>query len=506
MKKHQTLFLVLTLIISLFITPLSSLAATTDTSSSATNSSTSSQGSSSQVGDTLQQVKQRGTLVVGMSCDYPPYEFTTKQDGKTKYVGFEVELAKQFAKDLGVKLEIKNMDFDSLLVALETGKVDCVIAGLNATAERKKSVDFSNVYYTGDNYFLVNKADKSQYTSIKDFKGKTIGAQNGTTQYTIIKDDIPGAHVKGLAKLTQLVLALQSHKVDAVLCDAATARAYASNNHDLAAVKAKFSFHMPGTAMAFKKGDSSLLNAGNQTIKKVKEKDLINKVYLPKAASYMQTYHKNNTVLSYWRYFAKGIEYTLIITIISVFFGFLLGILFALMRLSKNKLLHSVAVCYIEFIRGTPMMVQVMFVYFGIGAIIQSLPALASGIIAVSINSGAYVAEIIRSGIQSVEQGQTEASRSLGMSRKQSFQYVVLPQALKNIWPALGNEFITLLKDSSIVSVIGVGELMYETQLVQSATYKGVLPLFITMIIYFILTFTTSNILRHFERKMNHAE
>ena len=92
------------------------------------------------------------------------------------------------------------------------------------------------------------------------------------------------------------------------------------------------------------------------------------------------------------------------------------------------------------------------------------------------------------------------------MSKKQSFQYVILPQALKNIWPALGNEFITLLKDSSIVSVIGVGELMYQTQLVQSATYKGVLPLFITMIIYFILTFTTSNILRYFERKMNHAE
>lgn len=504
MKKHQALFLVLTLIISLFVTPLTSLAATNN-SSSVTSSGTSAQ-STSQTDDKLQQVKQKGTLVVGMSCDYPPYEFTTKQDGKTKYVGFEVELAKQFAKDLGVKLVIKNMDFDSLLVALETGKVDCVISGLNATAQRKKSVDFSNVYYTGDNYFLVNKAEKSQYTSISKFRGKTIGAQNGTTQYTIIKDDIPGAHVKGLAKLTQLVLALQSHKVDAVLCDAATARAYASNNHDLAAVKAKFSFHMPGTAMAFKKGDASLLNAGNQTIKKVKQKDLINKVYLPKAASYMQTYHKNNTVLSYWKYFAKGIEYTLIITIISVFFGFLLGILFALMRLSKNKLLHSIAVCYIEFIRGTPMMVQVMFVYFGIGAIIQSLPALTSGIIAVSINSGAYVAEIIRSGIQSVDLGQTEASRSLGMSKKQSFQYVILPQALKNIWPALGNEFITLLKDSSIVSVIGVGELMYETQLVQSATYKGVLPLFITMIIYFILTFTTSNILRYFERKMNHAE
>lgn len=131
------------------------------------------------------------------------------------------------------------------------------------------------------------------------------------------------------------------------------------------------------------------------------------------SAQYMKSYKKQNTVLSYWRYFAKGLEYTLIITIVSVFFGFILGTLFALMRLSKNKLLHTIAVCYIEFLRGTPMMVQIMFVYFGIGAIIQSLPALLAGIIAVSLNSGAYVTEIIRSGIQSIPLGQTEAARSL---------------------------------------------------------------------------------------------
>ena len=122
------------------------------------------------------------------------------------------------------------------------------------------------------------------------------------------------------------------------------------------------------------------------------------------------------------------------------------------------------------------MMVQIMVVYFGIGAIIQSLPALFAGIIAVSLNSGAYVAEIIRSGIQSIPLGQTEAARSLGMSKNETFRYVIMPQALKNIWPALENELITPLKDSSLISVIGVSELMYQTQLVQSATYKGVLP------------------------------
>lgn len=127
-----------------------------------------------------------------------------------------------------------------------------------------------------------------------------------------------------------------------------------------------------------------------------------------------------------------------------------------------------------------------------------------AGIIAIGLNSGAYVAEDIRSGINSVAKGQTEAARSLGLSQKKTYRYVVIPQAIKNIWPALGNEFITLLKDSSLVSVIGVSELMYQTQLIQTSTYRGVLPLFIAMIIYFIMTFTLTRILNIFEKRMKH--
>lgn len=214
---------------------------------------------------------------------------------------------------------------------------------------------------------------------------------------------------------------------------------------------------------------------------------------------------EKNDVSRYWNYFVKGIEYTLIITICSIVLGLLLGLIFALLRMSNSKFLHIISVTYIEFIRGTPLMVQVMFIYFGIGVIIQGLPALLSGIIATSLNSGAYVAEIIRSGVMSVNYGQTEASRSLGMDKAQTYRYIVMPQALKNIWPALGNEFITLIKESSIVSIIGVSDLMYQTQLVQAATYKGVFPLFITMMIYFILTFSLTKVLNYFERRMSNG-
>lgn len=149
-------------------------------------------------------------------------------------------------------------------------------------------------------------------------------------------------------------------------------------------------------------------------------------------------------------------------------------------------------------------MVQVMFVYFGIGVIIN-IPALISGMIAVSLNSGAYVAEIIRGGINSVGKGQTEAAESLGLTKGDMMRYVILPQAFKNIWPALGNEFISLIKESSIVSIIGVTDLIYQLNIVRADTYRGVMPIFVAMVLYFLMTFLLTRLLNHYEGKMKHA-
>lgn len=499
MKLYQKIIMLLAMVLTLVGPMSTAFAADNANSSSQVQSSTSSN-------DELKKIKQKGTLVVGTSADYPPYEFTTKVNGQTKIVGFEMEMAKQIAKDLGVKLVVKNMQFDSLLVALETGKVDLIISGMSPTAERKKSVAFSKIYYTGAPYLVINKTDMAKYDSINDLKDKKVGAQNGSLFYDLIKKAMPDSQRKGLGKLSDLILSLQSHKIDGILMDEATAKAYIESNSSLSGFKSgiKLNASETGTAIAYPKGAVALGEAINKSIDKIQAKDLINKEFIPEASKYMESNTKQSTMLDYWKYFAKGVQYTLIITVIAAFFGVILGILLALMRLSDNKLFHMLSVVYIEFVRGTPLMVQVMFVYFGIGSIIQSLPAITAGIIAVALNSAAYVAEVFRSGIASIAAGQTEAARSLGLSKKQTFQYVVIPQAIKNIWPALGNEFISLIKESSIVSVIGVTELMFQTQQVQSATFKGVMPLFVTMCIYFVLTFSLSKVLNYFEGKMKH--
>ena len=458
-------------------------------------------------GTILRKIRSSKELVVGTSADYPPLEFTNSQNGKTKYVGVDIELAKDIAKDLHAKLVIKNMSFDSLLVALETGKVDMVISAMSPTPERKKNVDFSKIYYRpSGEFFLVNKRDQNRYRNIKSLAGKTVGAQTGSIQYNEIKSQMKASTPKGLSKINNLVLALKSGKVSAVVLEEMTAKAYQNNDHSLVAIKSNIKESMSGNAVAIAKGQGDLVQAVNKTINRVQKKNLIDKDYLPAAAKYMKTSQKTNSMWNYRTYFVTGVGYTLIITICSVLIGIVLGMLFALMRLSSNKLLHWLAVCYIEFIRGTPQMVQILFVYFGVGYLISGLSALVAGIIAIGLNSGAYVAEDIRSGINSVAKGQTEAARSLGLSQARAYRYVIIPQAIKNIWPALGNEFITLLKDSSLVSVIGVAELMYQTELIQTSTYRGVLPLFICMLIYFVMTFTLTRILNYFEGRMKHND
>ncbi len=217
------------------------------------------------------------------------------------------------------------------------------------------------------------------------------------------------------------------------------------------------------------------------------------------------------TLEKYYSFFLQGVQNTLIIVFFTVLFGTTLGILMAMAKLSSFKPLRWLATAYIEFFRGTPLMVQLMFIFYGLPMIgvtfpdvpfIENFQRFAAGIVAMSLNSCAYVAEVIRSGIQAVDAGQMEAARSLGFKKSQSMTLVILPQAIRNILPALGNEFVTVIKESSIVSVIGIADLMYRTNGVKAKNYKTLECLFIAAIIYFVLTFVSSRLIALMERRM----
>ena len=217
---------------------------------------------------------------------------------------------------------------------------------------------------------------------------------------------------------------------------------------------------------------------------------------------------------NYYQYFLRGTRTTILISLLTVFCGSILGCLIALMRLSKAKALQKFASIYITVIRGTPMLVQLYIVYhqldfipYPTGSIFgvdleRALPC----IIALSINSSAYVAEIIRAGIQAVDKGQMEGARSCGMTNAQAMRYVVMPQAVKNILPAIGNEFVTMVKETSIIQYLGIGDLMYNNGIVVTSTYNPLPCYYISAIIYLALNIILGKGLNIFEGRLRRSE
>lgn len=203
-----------------------------------------------------------------------------------------------------------------------------------------------------------------------------------------------------------------------------------------------------------------------------------------------------------------GIKLTIIIAFIGLVFGFIIGAIAGLARTSKKKIIYALGTIYVESIRGTPMLVQAVYLYFGLNQIMLQISGwkinpIPAGIVVISINSGAYIAEIVRGAVQSIEKGQIEAGRSLGLSHFKTFYYIVWPQALKRMIPPLGNQFIISLKDTSLLSVIAVGELLRQGQIVVAATFAAFEIYTVVAVLYLIMTLSISAVLRRVERRLD---
>ena len=446
----------------------------------------------------IQDILGKDRLVVGTSADYPPYEFIENINGKDQYVGFDMSLAHYIANSWDIELDIQNVKFESLLAGLETGMYDMIIAGMSPDPNRK--AEFSNIYYHASHSLLIQKEKEGQITSLEDLVDKKVGAQLGSIQESLV-DDMQGIKKTTLANINNLILELKAGKIDALVMEKPVAKSYAANNPDLMVVKAvEIVDEQAGSAIAIKEGNLALLNEVNLVLADVKDQNLM-EGWVLEANNLVNDLSRDS---NYGSFYLEGMKQTLLLSLLSVIIGFLIGLGVILSRRSQQKLLSFIAKSYVEILRGTPMMVQILIAYYGLDLLGIDLSAFQAALIAVSLNSSAYLSEIIRSGIESVNKGQFEAGRALGLSSKQCMQKIIFPQAIKNILPALGNEFVTLIKETSIASTIGVGELMFQTSKVQSLSFEALKPLFVVSFIYFILTFSISLLVKSFERKMRY--
>ena len=204
--------------------------------------------------------------------------------------------------------------------------------------------------------------------------------------------------------------------------------------------------------------------------------------------------------------FMEGVGVTLQLAFFTVLFGSLLGLIVAVFRRTQFFPLRWIMNAYVAFIRGTPLLVQVLLIVYGLPQMGIRLPRMTMCVLALVINSGAYMAELIRSGLQSVERGQVEAAGSLGMSNAQTMLYIILPQAIKVTLPAMGNEFVAIIKESSILYAVGVYELTYQAYKLASINYYYIETLIVAAMVYFVLTYAATGLLKILERRMRRGD
>ena len=476
-------------------------------------------------------------LRIGMEAAYAPFNWTQDDDkngavkieGTNQYAnGYDVQIAKQVAKALGKKPLVVKTSWNGLIPALTSGKLDMIIAGMSPTAERKKEIAFSNSYYTSEPVVLVNKDGAyANAKTLKDFKGAKITSQQGVYLYNLISQLTGAKQETAMGDFAQMRQALESGVIDGYISERPEALTAESANSKFKMIQFKKGFEVneedATIAIGMRKNDNRLEQV-NAAIAKISAKDQValmdkmiqNQPVDTDASKDKTTFFGQVTKIlkDNWPQFLRGAGLTLLISITGTIAGLIIGLLIGVYRtapIAKNKALAMLQTLfgwflnvYIEIFRGTPMIVQSMVIYYGTAqAFGVSIDRTIAAIFIVSINTGAYMSEIVRGGIFAVDKGQFEAATALGMTHNQTMRKVVLPQVVRNILPATGNEFVINIKDTSVLNVISVVELYFSGNTIATQTYQYFQTFTIIAIIYFVLTFTVTRILRYVERRFD---
>ena len=476
-------------------------------------------------------------LRIGMEAAYAPFNWTQDDDkngaikieGTNQYAnGYDVQIAKQVAKALGKKPLVVKTSWNGLIPALTSGKLDMIIAGMSPTAERKKEIAFSNSYYTSEPVVLVNKDGAyANAKTLKDFKGAKITSQQGVYLYNLISQLTGAKQETAMGDFAQMRQALESGVIDGYISERPEALTAESANSKFKMIQFKKGFDVneedATIAIGMRKNDKRLEQV-NAAITKISAKDQValmdkmiqNQPVETDTSKDKTTFFGQVTKIlkDNWPQFLRGAGLTLLISITGTIAGLIIGLLIGVYRTAptaKNKALALLQTLfgwflnvYIEIFRGTPMIVQSMVIYYGTAqAFGVSIDRTIAAIFIVSINTGAYMSEIVRGGIFAVDKGQFEAATALGMTHNQTMRKVVLPQVVRNILPATGNEFVINIKDTSVLNVISVVELYFSGNTIATQTYQYFQTFTIIAVIYFVLTFTVTRILRYVERRFD---
>jgi polar amino acid transport system substrate-binding protein len=466
--------------------------------------------------DHLQSIKSSGVLRWGADAEGgAPYVYPDPQKPE-HLIGFECELADAIAAKLGVRAQMVQNEWDQLIPALGRGNFDIILNGLEITPDNQQHIAMSLPYFVYAQQIVTRRASEGM-TNLETLKGKRVGVLSSSVAQRLV-EKMGGADLRIYPGNVESFRDLKAERIDAVLLDLPIAIFYAKPDADL-----KFSGEpfAPGYyGVGLRKEDASLIAAVNKAITELAGDGTLERIYrkyevwderqvgLKDYQPERVTQRKAISTLREWPKYLplllRGAVVTVWISVLSMLVAVVVGLVVVLARLYGVAPLRWAARAYVEVMRGTPLLIQLFLIYYGLPQIGIRLNAAVAAILGLGLNYAASEAENYRAGIQAVSTGQTEASEALGMSRWQSLRHIILPQALRLVIPPVTNDFIAMFKDSSIVSVITMVELTKVYGMLAMSTYDYMGLGLMTAGIYFALSYPASILAGHLERRLRH--
>jgi His/Glu/Gln/Arg/opine family amino acid ABC transporter permease subunit len=477
--------------------------------------------SASEAESSLERVQRTGVLRIGTDATYPPFENKVGD----RIVGFDIDVGNEIARELGVRAEWQNINWDSIFPGLKAGKYDLVLSCVVITPERKKELAFSRPYLFSGQTIARRRGD-TRINGPRDLLGKIVAVQQQTTgQFAVEKLGLPKENFHKFETMQDALLDVRNRRADAAVGDLPTFRDMIRKGYpELEIVGGAFVKEYNGVVL--RPGEPELLAAVNEAIERIVADGRYQRAYekwfeeklpanFPTEFARVQgegtPVEQRATGSAFtirwgllreaWPILLRGAGLTLWLTGLTLLFGAPLGLAIALARLSVVRPLAWVMVAYVEVIRGTPLLMQIFVVYFVLPAVGINLPPMTSAVLALSLNAAAYISEIFRAGIESIDAGQMEAARALGMDYTGAMRWVILPQTIRRVLPPMTNEAVALLKDSSLVSVVALSELMRTGRELASTSGSPVTVYLAVALLYLAMTLPLTWLVRRLEAR-----
>lgn len=471
---------------------------------------------SARAGGALDAVRERGVLLWGADAEGgAPYVFPDPGN-PSRRIGFEVELADAIARELGVTARMVQNDWASLIPALERGDFHMALNGLEWTEARARAVALTRPYYIYQQQLVVRAGD-ARIHKLSDLPGMTAGTLHHSAAHAILKK-MKGVTVRVYSGQVEPYRDLKLGRLDAVLMDLPIARFYAGPDPALR-------FAGPPVAegmyvIAVRKDDTELLTVLNQILERLFANGTLQSIYSKwglwndaqlalgeedHTSRRLAGMQKDSTMMEYLEVLLKGAGMTVILSILAMALAVALGLVLTVMRRLGGPVFRGLAVAYIEIMRGTPLLLQLYIIYYGLPNIGIRLDAFTAAVVGLGMNYSAYEAEVYRGGLNAVAKGQWEAALSLGMTPFMIYRRILIPQAVRVVLPPMTNDFISLFKDTSLVSIIAIVELTKSYNMLAVSSMRFLELGLLTGVLYLMMAFPLSLLSAHLERRLKTA-